>query len=109
MSKKSAKKVRRIEVEKVKNGKGGHLHKVTAHYHSSPGREGGGLSGAMAKYHDPEETFHNSAGAAHKHMKGLLSQMTSTPEEEVDAPEEEPSAPRGPVGDTGSESEEDAG
>jgi hypothetical protein len=88
MAKSSEKKVRRIEIEKVKNGKGGHLHRVVTHFHHSPGKEGKGLSAAMPSYHEPEETYHTSAGAAHKHVRGLMNQMTATPEEPIDNDEE---------------------
>jgi hypothetical protein len=88
MSKGKNKKVRRIEVEKVKDGKGGHLHKVTAHFHPSRGKEGKGFSALAGSYHDPEETFHTSAAAAHKHVRGMMNQMTATPEEPIDNDEE---------------------
>jgi len=84
---KHGKKVRRVEIEKVKDGKGGHLHKVTAHYHDSPGKSGKGFSGAIGKYEPPEETYHKGKGAAHSHVKNLVGQMTATPEDEPDGDE----------------------
>ncbi len=76
-----AKKVRRVEIEKVKNGNKGHLHKVTTHYHDSPGKAGKGFGGLSSKYEPPEETYHNTGAAAHKQVKKMLGQMTATPDE----------------------------
>lgn len=76
------KKVRSVEVGLVKDGKGGHLHKVTTHFHDQPAREGRGMSAALPRFEAPEETYHKSAGAAHKHVKKMMGNMTATPEEE---------------------------
>lgn len=82
MAKKANKKVRRVEIEKVKNGEGGHLHKVTAHFHSTPGSEGKGMKGLSSTYHDPEETYHTSHAKAKKKVHEHMQSMTATPEEE---------------------------
>ncbi len=53
-----SKKVRRIEIERVKDGKGKRIHKVTAHYHDQPGKEGKGFGASIGRYVPPEETYH---------------------------------------------------
>ena len=82
MAKKHTKKVRRVEVEKVKGGDGGHLHKVTVHHHDEPRKEGQGMKGAFPAYVPPEETYHTSHHKASRHMKEAMGRMTATPEEE---------------------------
>ena len=81
---KAKKKVRRVEIEKVKNGDGGSMHKVTASYHESPGASGKGFKNSMPQWHQPEETYHTSPGKAKKHVHKLLGQMTASPEDEVE-------------------------
>lgn len=86
MAKFKGKKVRRIEIEKVKNGDGkqkpSHLHKVTVHYHERPAQEGRGMRHAISKYEPPEETFHTSHAKAKKHVHDKMQAMTATPEEQ---------------------------
>lgn len=111
MAKKSAKKVRSVEVEKVKNGEGGHLHKVTARFHHSTGKSGKGFSDSIGRYQDPEETFHTSHAKAKKKVHEHMRNMTATPEEEIrpdTGPKETASAPPGGShdGETGEEDTE---
>lgn len=97
MAKKS-KKVRRIEIEKVKSGDGKRLHKVTASYHDQPAQSGKGFSAAMPSYQPPEETYHTSHAKAKKHVHQLMGQMTAGPEDEPDGDEaNEPEEDNEPV------------
>lgn len=82
MKSKKGKKVRSVHIEKVKDGKGGHLHKVVARFHEQPAQTGKGMKGLMPRFQEPEETYHKSAGAASKHMRKMVGQMTATPEEQ---------------------------
>lgn len=85
---KETKKVRRIEMEKVKSGKGGHLHKVTVHYHDKPPKEGKGMAGAIGRYEPPEETYHTSHASAKRHVHKAMQHMTATPDEPIEQGED---------------------
>jgi hypothetical protein len=79
------KKVKRIEIEKVKTGDGKGMHKVTAHFHDKPGKIGKGFSNSLSAYQGPEETYHNTPAKAHKHVKQHFKNLTATPEEPIQA------------------------
>ena len=83
MAKKSKKKVRRIEMEKVKTGDGKGMHKVTVHYHPTKGKEGKGFGASISHYPDADETYHNSPGKAKKHAMQHFHNLTATPEEPI--------------------------
>jgi len=77
-----AKKVRSVEIQAVKNGDGGMMHKVTAHFHSTPGKTGKGFGATMGQYHEPQETYHTSKQKAKKHVDQLIAQMTANPNDD---------------------------
>jgi hypothetical protein len=85
MAKKSeGKKVKRIEMEKVKSGDGKSMHKVTVHFHPKAGKEGKGFGASLGHYQEPDETYHTSKAKAHKHFKKHFHNLTATPEEPIE-------------------------
>ena len=91
---KAKKRVKSIEISKVKSGEKGHGYKVVVHHHDQPPKEGKGMHAAMPSYTPPEEHFHPTHGAMKKHVNELTSNMSVSPDGDGDEQMPDESGPQ---------------